>query len=82
MRIKANGERWFMDESIQRQAEIVARKGKHPPPTVRGSWLSLARQQLADLDYFAARCKASEALPVVTARAALRNLVEYLERNK
>lgn len=65
--------------------------GKHPhvknaqdfpfTPDPHGAWLSIIRQALTDNDYFAARCR-DEALPVVTARAALKLLVEYLERNK
>jgi hypothetical protein len=80
MRITKAGKRYFMDESIQRQAEIAQAAGK-PQPTVRDAWLSLTRQDLTDLDYFATRCN-DEALPVVTARAAIRLLIEYLERNR
>ena len=81
MRIKRNGQRYFMDESIQRQAEIAAKAGL-VAPTMRQSWLSLTRIYLDDLDLFAAKCGAAEALQVVTARAALKLLVEYLERNR
>lgn len=82
MRRKKNGERWFMDLSAQEQAEVVKAKGKHIPPTQREAWLSLTRVYLSDVDLFALRCRADDAIPVVTARAALRLLIEYLERNK
>lgn len=82
MRRKKNGERWFMDLSAQEQIAIVEEQGKYPAPTFQDAWLSLTRQFLGDNDYMATRCGVSDALPVVTARAALRNLIEYLERNK
>ena len=81
MRIKRDGQRYFMDESIQRQAEIAEKAGL-VAPTLRQAWLSLSRIYLDDLDLFASKCGAAEAIPVVTARVSLRLLVEYLERNK
>lgn len=44
--------------------------------------LNLTRAYLGDLNYLSQRCRDNEALPVVTARAALKLLVEYLERNR
>lgn len=82
MRVKKNGERYFMDLSTQEQAVIVAAEGKHPEPTPRQMLLDHMNQALGYLEWFVPRCKMAEALPVVTARAALRNLIEYLERNK
>lgn len=82
MRTKRDGTRFFMDESIQRQAEIVREKGKHISPTPRQMLLTHAQQFLGHLDWFAPRCKADEVLPVVTVRAALKLLIEFLERNQ
>ena len=82
MRITKAGKRYFMDESIQRQTEIVAQEGKHIPSTPRDARLSLTRVYLGDLDYLSQRCRDNEALPVTTARAALRLLIEFLEKNK
>lgn len=82
MRRKRDGTRYFMDLSAQEQAEVVAQEGKYQPPTPREAWLNLIYQALGDVDYFAPKLKVNEALPVVTARAALRLLIEFLERNK
>lgn len=81
MRIKRDGQRYLQDESIQRQSEIAAEAGL-VAPTPRQSWLSLTRIYLDDLDLFASKCRAAETIPVVTVRAALKLLVEFLERNK
>jgi hypothetical protein len=82
MRRKKNGEQWFMDLSAQEQAAIVAAAGKHPALTTHDALLSLACVFLGDVELLAPQCKCADALEIVTARAALRNLVEYLERNK
>lgn len=81
MRRKKDGSRWFMDLSLQEQAAIAQAAGV-PSPSSRDLLHTHMIQALAHVDRFAPRMKANEALPVVTARAALRNLIEYLERNK
>lgn len=74
MRIKQNGERYLQD--------LNAQDFPHNPATPRVMLLTHMRQALGYLDWFAAPGGIAEALPVVTVRAALRLLIEYLERNK
>lgn len=54
----------------------------HNPATPRQMLLMHTKQYLGYLDWFAAPGGIAEALPVVTVRAALRLLIEFLERNK
>lgn len=70
MRVRKDGQRFLQDRNAQ---SFPFQRDPH------GAWLSMIRQALTDNDYFATRCR-DEALPVVTARAALRLLIEYLER--
>jgi hypothetical protein len=81
MRVKQNGERWFMDLSAQEQTQVLAAKGKLPP-TPRQAWLSLTRRYLGDVDLFARQSGVGDAVPVTTVRAALRLLIEYLEKTR
>lgn len=81
MRRKKNGERWFMDESFQRQAEIAQAAGT-PQVTDRDLLRIHMQQALGYVEWFAPTLKIDDALPVVTAKVALRLLIEFLERNK
>lgn len=81
MRVTKAGERYFADESLQRQTEIVRKKGKHIPPTPHQMLLTHMRQALGHLDWFAPRCKVDEAVAVVAARTELRLLIQFLETN-
>lgn len=72
MRIRKDGQRFVQDRNAQ----------DFPfQPGAVGVWLSLARVFLGDVELMAKRCGHGEALEVVTVRAALRNLIDFLEKN-
>lgn len=73
MRIRRDGQRFLQDRNAQ---DFLFQRDPH------GAWLSMTRQALADNEYFVNECHADDVIPVTTARAALRLLIEFLERSK
>lgn len=74
MRITKAGKRYVQD--LNAQDFLVQTVGQ------REAWLSLTRQYLGDVELMAARCGVADQMPVTTIKAALKLLIEYLERNR
>lgn len=82
MRIKKNGERYFMDESIQRQAEIAREKGNCLLPTPPAMLLTHMQQALDQIDRYAPQWEHGDGYEVRLARLALLDLIRFLEGNR
>lgn len=74
MRIRKDGQRFLQD----RNAQSFPFTPRDPVEAIKTE----TDHYLDQLARYAPQCKAAEALPVVTVRAALKLLIEYLERNK
>lgn len=82
VRIKKNGQRWFMDESIQRQTQIARAKGI-PAPTPRQLLHAHMVQALGHVEWFAPHLPHGDSsIEIAAARQALLELIVFLEQNQ
>lgn len=72
MRIRKDGQRYLQD----RNAQDFTFTPRDPVEAIKTE----ADHFLSHLDRYAPQCHANEAIPVVTVRAALRLLIDFLER--